>query len=127
MANLHLRANIDTKNLNYKVGLSLVEFQEENVFIIYSPALDLQGYGYSTEEAKKSFSESLHEFFKYTTNKNTLDNILKKLGWQINGSKKKPKFNPPKDSDLVTNNSTFSDIINTKNYKVFREDIEFAY
>ena len=62
-----------------------------------------------------------------TFNKKTLDKVLKKLGWSIKGSKKKPKFNPPKDSELVKSNPLYNEIVNKKNYKVSREDVEFAY
>jgi len=121
-----LTADLGFGNGKYHVGLSLVEFEEDNVTIIYSPALDLSGYGYSQPEAKQSFSEALHEFFRYT-NKKTLDKVLKDLGWAIRGSKKKPKFNPPKDSDLVSLNPLYNEIVNSKSYKVSREEVEFAY
>ena len=127
MSNLHLRADLGFGNGKYHVGLSLVEFEEDNVTIIYSPALDLSGYGYNHSEAKSSFSEALHEFFRYTNNKNTLDKVLKDLGWNVKGSKKKPKFNPPKDSDLVALNPLYNEIVNSKSYKVSREAIEIAY
>lgn len=127
MGNLHLTADLGFGNGKYHVGLSLVEFEEDNVTIIYSPALDLSGYGYSQSEAKQSFSEALHEFFRYTSNKKTLDKVLKDLGWAIRGSKKKPKFNPPKDSDLVSLNPLYNEIVNNKSYKVSREEVEFAY
>ena len=127
MSSLHIRADLGFGNGKYHVGLSLVEFEEDNVTIIYSPALDLSGYGYDDSEAKSSFSEALHEFFKYTSNKNTLDKVLKDLGWNVKGSKKNPKFNPPKDSELVTLNPMYNEIVNSKSYKVSREDVEFAY
>ena len=127
MSNLHLSADLGFTNRKYQVGLSLVEFEEDNVTIIYSPALDLSGYGYSQSEAKQSFSEALHEFFRYTNNKKTLDKVLKNLGWAIRGTKNKPKFNPPKDSDLVSLNPLYNEIVNSKSYKVSREDVEFAY
>ena len=127
MANLHLKADLGFDNGKYHVGLSLIEFQEDDVTIIYSPALDLSGYGYNVAEAKKSFSEALHEFFRFTGNNKSIDKVLKNLGWSIRGSKNKPKFNPPKDSDLVHTNSLYNEIVNNKNYKVSREDVEFAY
>jgi hypothetical protein len=127
MSNLHVRADLGFDNGKYLVGLSLVEFQEDDVTIIYSPALDLSGYGYTESEAKKSFSEALHEFFRYTTNKQTLNKILKGLGWSIRGAKKKLKFNPPKDSDLVNSNPLYNEIVNNKSYKVSREEVEFAF
>lgn len=127
MSNLQLTADLGLSNSKYYIGLSLVEFEEDNVTIIYSPALDLSGYGYSQIEAKQSFSETLQEFFRYTNSKKTLDKVLKELGWSIKGSKKNPKFNPPKDSDLVSKNPLFNDIVNNKSYKVSREQVEFAY
>jgi GTP-binding protein EngB required for normal cell division len=127
MSKLHLTADLGFNEGKYHVGLSLIEFEEENVIIIYSPALDLSGYGYSQEEAKSSFSEALKEFFRYTSNKNSLKLVLENLGWLINGSKKKPRFNPPKDSELVVNNPVYNDIVNNKSYKVSREEVEFAF
>lgn len=127
MSKLHVKADLGFDNGKYHVGLSLIQFQEDEVTIIYSPALDLSGYGYSEEEAKNSFSEALHEFFRYTNTKKTLDTVLKDLGWSIHGSKKKPKYDPPKDSDLVNSNSLYNDIVNTKSYKVSREEVEFAF
>jgi len=127
MSNLHVRADLGFDNGKYLVGLSLVEFQEDDVTIIYSPALDLSGYGYTESEAKNSFSEALHEFFRYSTNKQTLNKILKDLGWSIRGAKKKLKFNPPKDSDLVISNPLYNEIVNNKSYKVSREEVEFAF
>jgi hypothetical protein len=127
MSNLHISADLGFDKGKYQVGLSLVEFKEENITIIYSPALDLSGYGNSEVEARKSFSEALHEFFRYTSNKNTLDKVLIKLGWTIKGSKNKPKFNPPKDSELIKSNPLFNEIVNKKNYKVSREEVEFAF
>lgn len=127
MPRLQINADLGFNSGKYHVILSLIEFQEEDVNIIYSPALDLSGYGYSEEEAKNSFSEALIEFFRYTTNKKTLNKVLEDLGWSIKGSKKNPKFTPPKDSDLVESNPLFNDIVNNKNYKVSRENIEFAH
>ncbi len=127
MSNLHLRADLGFTNGKYHVALSLIEFQEDNVTIIYSPALDLSGYGYDHNEARSSFSETLQEFFRYTNNKNTLDKVLRSLGWNIKGTKKKPKFDPPKDSELVALNPVYNEIVNKKNYKVSRENVEFAY
>ena len=127
MSKLHLTAKLGLIDGKYHVDLSLIEFEEENVTIIYSPALDLSGYGYNPDEAKSSFSEALQEFFRYTSSKNTLYEVLRNLGWLVNESKKTPKFNPPKDSELIAINPTYNDIVNNKSYKVSREDVEFAF
>lgn len=49
--------------------------------IIYSPALDLSGYGNTINVAKKSFKIALEEFIRYTLNENTFNDVMKKLGW----------------------------------------------
>lgn len=49
--------------------------------IIYSPALDLSGYGNTINEAKESFKIALEEFIRYTLNENTFNDVMKKLGW----------------------------------------------
>jgi hypothetical protein len=126
MAKLHINGNVGTNHMKYHFGLSLIEFMEENITIVYSPALDLSGYGTNEIEAKNSFTIALDEFFKYTSNKKTIDKVLIGLGWSKKGSKANPKFNPPKDSDLISSNSLYNDIVNTKSYKVSREEVEFS-
>lgn len=127
MSELQFRGNIGLKDGVFHVGLSLIEFKEDDITIIYSPALNLSGYGYSTEEAKNSFNIALHEFFRYTNNKKTFNEVMKELGWSIKGGKSNPKIKPPLNSDLVANNPLYNEIINSKNYKVYSEDVEFAF
>lgn len=116
MENLHLTAEFDFSKGKLDLGLSLVQFEEDGTKFIYAPALDITGYGDSFVEAEESFKIVLEEFFKYTMNKGTLNQALKELGWEVKGSRKKPKFKPPIDSDLVTKNPTYTDIVNNKQY-----------
>lgn len=51
------------------MDLSLIPFNEGDVIIIYSPALDLSGYGYNEKEAKESFEITLEEFLNYIIEK----------------------------------------------------------
>ncbi|HON53773.1 MAG TPA: hypothetical protein PLS12_11235, partial [Bacteroidales bacterium] len=68
---MKLHAQYKMSNKKYMVTLSLIKFKEDKAAIIYSPALDLSGYGNTFEDAKKSFSTTLQEFIKYTHNKRT--------------------------------------------------------
>ena len=77
------------KRLTFK--LLLLRFQDENdIHFVYSPHLDLSGYGYSYQEAQTSFEHMLSEFLDYTSKKGTLALLLKELGWKIKGSLKHP-------------------------------------
>jgi hypothetical protein len=127
MSTLHFNGQIGFPGCVFQVGLSLIEFNENDVTIVYSPALNLSGYGYNSDEAKNSFNIALHEFFQYTNNKKTFDKVLIELGWTIKGSKKKPKMEAPLNSDLIAKNPLYNDIINSKNYKVYKEDVEFVF
>lgn len=127
MSTLHFNGQIGFPGYVFQVGLSLIEFNENDVTIVYSPALDISGYGYNSDEAKNSFNIALHEFFQYTNNKKTFDKVLTELGWTIKGSKKKPKMEAPLNSDLIAKNPLYNDIINSKNYKVYKEDVEFVF
>ena len=127
MSTLHFNGQIGFPGYVFKVGLSLIEFNENDVTIVYSPALNISGYGYNSDEAKNSFNIALHEFFQYTNNKKTFDKVLRELGWTFKGSKKKPKMEAPLNSDLISKNPLYNDIINSKNYKVYKEDVEFVF
>ncbi len=67
-----------------EIGLSLLAYLDEGLHVIFSPALDLFGYGNTEKEARASFDETLEEFLRYTTNKGTLQAELLRLGWKAN-------------------------------------------
>ena len=121
-----LNAEFGYSDRKIVVGLTLLEFEEDNTIIIYSPALDLTGYGYNIQEAKDSFINVLQEFLNYSQNKKTIEKYLQKMGWKILGSKKKPKFTPPKNTELAKINPFYSDIVNNKNYSSYSQNVELA-
>ena len=43
---------VEVKNGYIKTSLDIFSYKEDNVRIVYSPALDLSGYGNTVEEAK---------------------------------------------------------------------------
>lgn len=66
-------------------------------------------------------------FFNTQTIKKTFDKVLKELGWTFKGGKKKSKIEAPLNSDLIAKNPLYNEIINSKNYKVYKEDVEFVF
>lgn len=85
-------AKFSDKGKNVELNISIFLWEENAIFYVYSPALDLTGYGNTKEEAKASFQTVLSEFIKYTHNKKTIFQELENLGWAVNKRKKKIYF-----------------------------------
>lgn len=119
------RANVNFKNSMAQVSanVALYYFVEEGIHFVYSPHLDITGYGNSEKEASESFNVCLAEFFDYTTKKHTIFDELVALGWKIKkGSLKKPKkVEAPKWADLIKMNSDLEKILSSKHKTQQRE------
>lgn len=114
------------KGMNQKieVNIPLIVFQEEAVHIVYCPALELSGYGYSETEAKASFETALSEFLLYVTRKNTLETVLTGLGWQIR-SKNKPMI-PPSLDELSNGNENVKNILDNIPHQIYNRSVSFS-
>jgi len=106
------------------IGLSLYAWHEDGIYYIYSPALDLTGYGKNSREAKKSFEITVKEFIDYTDNKKTIFDELEHLGWLVN--RKKKKVHVPDFEDLLVDNNTLKEIINKTGIEKIEQNIELA-
>lgn len=95
-----------------KTKIILLHFiDDKNIHFIYSPHLDLTGYGNSIEDAKSSFTIAFEDFVDYTLTKNSLGIVLKELGWKIKGTIKNPKkLKAPAMSDVIKANDYVSEI-----------------
>jgi hypothetical protein len=98
-----------------EINLSIFTWEEEKVHFVYSPALDLTGYGNNKKEAKEHFECVLEDYLKYTHNKKTIFTELEKLGWLIN--KKRKRVSAPDFEDMLADNEHFNDLYKTKNLK----------
>jgi hypothetical protein len=97
---------------NVEFNVSIFLWEEDSVFYVYSPALDLTGYGMSKEEARESFETVLHEFIKYTHNKKTIFQELENLGWAVN--KRKRRVVSPDFEDMLSENEHFKHLYKSK-------------
>lgn len=117
---LHFTGSYIDKNQHLDISITLIEFVDENsITFIYSPHLDLTGYGKNSKEAKDSFNVVLDDFFSYTLNKNTLWEELTSLGWKTG----KKSIEAPKMKTLVKSREFLSDLfdkypVNTYHQKV---------
>lgn len=108
-----------------KVKLLLIHFQDENkIHFIYSPHLDLTGYGNDFLDAKKSFEIVFEDFIDYTLNKQTLSKVLANLGWEIKGSAKKPqKLLAPSITAIISDNQYVSEIFDKYSVNTYHQEV----
>lgn len=112
MAKYIFESDFKNKTDNVKVKLLLVHFEDEsNIHFIYSPHLDLTGYGKKLDEAKESFKIVFENFVDYTLKKRTIGKVLKNLGWELKGNVKKPKrILAPSITSVIKENDYVSEI-----------------
>lgn len=125
MGKLRTKSLFNNGKGRIKVSLDLIEFKENNAYIIYSPALDLSGYGYTRREAMNSFSETIRAFLDYAQQNNTLEAELRKLGWNVK-QKNDNDVHPPDLFFLMQKNQQLKDIINHQEFKKSVKKLELA-
>lgn len=103
-----------------KCTLSLIQFKEKKNIIVYSPGLEITGYGLTESEARSSFEITLQEFLRYTIKKNTLRKELERLGWTFKGK----KILQPEFSGLLLKNKDLHHIIDKKEFIKFDEALQ---
>ena len=110
---------------NVKVKLLLVHFQDESeVHFIYSPHLDLTGYGKTIEKAKESFGIVFEDFIDYTLKKKTVGKVLKDLGWKMKGTSKRPKnIIAPSITSVIGNNEYVSEIFDKYPVSTYHQEV----
>ena len=108
-----------------RVKLLLFHFQDENkVHFVYSPHLDLTGYGNDENQAKKSFEVVMEDFVDYTVKKKTIAKVLADLGWEVKGSEKHPrKLLAPSITTVINENVYISEIFDKYSVNTFHEEI----
>lgn len=105
-----------------QVKLSLFTFIEDNLHVVYSPALDLYGYGNDEHEARHSFEVALHEYVKYASNKKSVEADLKKYGWKID--KRHKTINSPDVSTMLQTNESFKEMVNNRAFKKYDLNVQ---
>lgn len=70
--------------MGVSVKLDVYIFREDESVIVYSPALDLCGYGYTEKEAKESFHIVVSEYLDFGISHKTLVADLRSHGFVAN-------------------------------------------
>lgn len=79
-----LQDQIQITSKEVYLTLTLINYyeQRENVFVIYTPALDLYAYGEDEQSALQAFEETIMLYLDYVITEQTLADHLTNLGWQ---------------------------------------------
>ncbi len=125
MAEYLFQGGYKNKAGEVKVNLLLIHFKDEGgINFIYSPHLDLTGYGNNLRDAKKSFEIVFEDFVDYTLKKKTLGKILTNLGWELKGTLKRPKkVLAPSITSVIGNNDYVSEIFDKYPVKTFHQEV----
>jgi len=92
----------------FTVTIQIQLMKEGDTFVVYSPALDLCGYGKTEDDAKKDFDAALKIFIEETKAQGTLEKALNELGWKKVLVNDKPRWTP---SIELINNPTEKEIL----------------
>ena len=113
------------KSKSVRIRLFLVHFQDENkVHLIYSPHLDLTGYGNNLTEAQKSFEIVFEDFVDYTLKKKTLAKVLTGLGCELKGTEKHPeKVIAPSVTSIINDNKYVSEIFDKYSVNTYHKEV----
>lgn len=77
--------------MNKHIQLPIYFYQEGDIVVATSPALEITTQGATFDEAKKNFEELLGIFFEEYSDLNVLEKVLTECGW----SKVENKMQPP--------------------------------
>ncbi|OQX78692.1 MAG: hypothetical protein B6D61_04895 [Bacteroidetes bacterium 4484_249] len=125
MAKYLFKSAYENKTGLVNVRLLLFHFiDENNIHFIYSPHLDLTGYGNSLADAKKSFEIVFEDFVDYTLKKRTIGKVLTGLGWEIKGNLKKPKkILAPSITSAIQENNYVSEIFDKYPVNTYHQEV----
>lgn len=78
------------KDVKFNIAVSI--FRQGDVFVAYTPALDISTYGNSKAEVQRNFEELINTFFASFEDHRELGQVLDSMGW----TKQKASWQPPK-------------------------------
>lgn len=117
---LVFHGEIQRKQDKLSVNLEILLFQDGDVYIAYSPALDISAFGDTEESAKDEFGKTMKAYLEYCLNKKTLLADLKAHGWKV---KSKTRVQAPSQDYLMKENETYKEIRNNRAYRTINEKI----
>lgn len=92
------------KKLAIKIPVQIIK--EDNVFVAYTPALELCTQGDTYEESEQMLGEMIQIFFEECIERGTIEQVLTECGWTRVAHKK--EWIPPKREVIADKNESFT-------------------
>lgn len=92
------------KQLEIKIPVQIIK--EDDVFVAYTPALDLCTQGDTYEEAEQMLAEMIQIFFEECIERGTIEQVLTECGWKKVDRKK--EWIPPRREVITDKNESFT-------------------
>lgn len=124
MAKVNFSAKLKNSRAIVDTHLSLLSFVEDDIYYLYSPELDIYGYGQSETQARDSFTTTFKATISYMGNKSTLTEELRSLGWTVKKNKNRVLYTPPLFSHLIEENEEVRNIVNNKVYTKYNHAVQ---
>lgn len=104
------------------ISIDIYVYQEDSVYVAYSPALDVSSSGLDANSAINSFHEAFELLITYTLSKGTFDKYLESLGWV---TEKKPfkKLIPPDLNTIRKANSHFDFMLRSASLQKISQNV----
>ena len=92
--------------VNYQISIPVQIIKEDNIFVAYTPALELCTQGDTYEEAEQMLGEAINIFFEECIERGTLEQVLKDCGWTKVAQKN--QWIPPRREVISDKNESFT-------------------
>lgn len=92
------------KDLEIKIPVQIIK--EDNIFVAYTPALDLCTQGDTYEEAEAMLGEMIQIFFEECIERGTIEQVLIECGWKKVAHKK--GWIPPSREVITEKSESFT-------------------
>lgn len=78
------------KEYEFNLGVFIFRDDDTNCYVAYCPSLELAGYADDEEGAKADFEFVFNEYLSYCDENGTLEEDLRRHGWEVKNKHVKP-------------------------------------
>lgn len=96
------------KEYEFNLGVFIFRDDDTNCYVAYCPSLELAGYADDEEGAKADFEFVFNEYLSYCDENGTLEEDLRRHGWEVKNNPQEPSF-----AQLLNSSKTLNKLCST--------------